>query len=288
MSKKHILNNRAFTLVELVVCMALTAILATAVVTVMFPATNVFMKMQKLTRAQMIADLVTDSLRKECADTYISSYADARVISVNNATNYKKGDDAIFSKLTGVTGQSDDSGNVLVIRKSDNILEAIYWNLYITGDDYKEATGSDMVTGANTVTTKAVYRLFPNSLTIDASNVPKETIPGYLHFGYYSTKNNNVNIGGVDVKLLTPDKAYDYTNPFPVSSYNGYTVSVTFSDFTYEIIEGGSDTNLADKRPAYVYADIKIYDSNFAGQSEDSLLYKRSTVLCFSNDNINE
>ena len=96
MSKKHILNNRAFTLVELVVCMALTAILATAVVSVMFPATNIFMRMQKLSRAQMVADLVADSLREECADSYIAGYGDARVVSLSQSADYKKGDDDIY------------------------------------------------------------------------------------------------------------------------------------------------------------------------------------------------
>ena len=288
MSKKHILNNRAFTLVELVVCMALTAILATAVVSVMFPATNIFMRMQKLSRAQMVADLVADSLREECADSYIAGYGDARVVSLSQSADYKKGDDDLLTTLSALTGTSQTDGNCLIIRKSERIAEAIYWNIYISGDDFKDVTGSESVLGTNTVTPLAVYRLFPDGLTISANNIPKETKQGYVHYGYYNTATNDVTINGNTVKVMYPKSAYDYTNPFSVSAYNGFTVSVTYSDFTYETIEGGNDSNIADKRPAYVIATIKVYESDYAGQGEDTLVYKREAVLCFAGDNIKE
>ncbi|MCR5634004.1 MAG: type II secretion system GspH family protein [Lachnospiraceae bacterium] len=284
-TKNNILNNRAFTLVELVVSMVLTAILATAVVAVMFPATNIFMHMQKLSRAQMVADLVADSLRKECAASYISEYSDARVVNLPESTDYTKGDDGLLTLLATDTGESRTDGNTLIVRKSEKIVEAIYWNTYITGDDFKEATGGDYVEPDNTVTSKAVYRLFPNGLTIDASKLPPETVRGYLHYGYYNSDFYDINTDGTDIKAIYPTSAYDYTNPFSVSAYNGFTVAVTYSEFTYENISGTGDS-LANKRPSYVVATIKVYDSDYAKQSEDSLLYKRDAVLCFANDNI--
>ena len=115
--KKH--RDKGSTLVELVVSMALTAILATAVVTVMHPAVTIFLKVQKHSRAQMVADTIADTLRAECASSYVKGYGDARVVNVGAEGNYLKGDDSVFKELNGLTAESAPGGNVLFIRKNE-------------------------------------------------------------------------------------------------------------------------------------------------------------------------
>ena len=196
-----------------------------------------------------------------------------------------QGDDGLLTKLSIETGESQTNGNCLIIRKNEKVSEAIYWNIYISGSDYIDVTGSDSVPGSNTVTSMAVYRLFPKGAQINSpSDMPLETRQGYIHFGYYETKKQTVNIGGTDTEVIIPDKAYDYTNPFGVNAYNGFTVQVTYSDFTYESVNPGS-TELYDLRPSYVIAHIKVYVADYENQSADSLLYTRDAVLCFAKDN---
>ena len=138
------------------------------------------------------------------------------------------------------------------------------------------------------VTSKAVYRLFPNgagSLTED--EMPIDTRQGYMHSGYYETSSLGLDIDGKTVNVAYPSKAYDYTDPFSWSVYSGFTVDISYSGFTYESIVPGSES-LADKRPAYVVANIKVYDGSYKDQSINTLIYSRQAVLCFAQDNVKE
>ena len=285
-SKKH--RDKGSTLVELVVSMALTAILATAVVTVMHPAVSIFLKVQKHSRAQMVADTVADTLRAECASSYIQGYGDARVVNVAAENSYSKGDDTIFSELSGLTGVSAADGNVLFIRKNEGYSEVIYCNAWISQDDYDDVFKSDKERKDGNVTSKAVYRLFPNGAgTLTEDKMPIDTRQGYLHSACYETVSSKLDIDGKIVNVAHPLKAYDYTNPFASSVYSNFTVDVTYSDFTYESIVAGSES-LADKRPAYVVANIKVYDGSYGDQSINTLIYSRQAVLCFAQDNAKE
>ena len=285
--KKH--RDKGSTLVELVVAMVLTAILATAVVTVMHPAVSIFLKVQKHSRAQMVADTVADTLRAECAASYIKGYGDARVINVGAGDSYTAGDDTIFSELSGLTTPSATNGNVLFIRKNEGYAEALYCNTWISPGDYADVYAADQERKNDNVTSKAVYRLFPDGTGAlkAADKMPIDTRPGYLHSAYYETASTKLDIDSKNVTVVYPAKPYDYTNPFSSNVYNGFTVDVTYSDFTYESIVEGSDS-LADKRPAYVVATIKVYESSFGEQSINSLIYSRKAVLCFAQDNAKE
>ncbi len=281
-------KNKGSTLVELVVSMALTAILATAVVTVMHPAVSIFMKVQKHSRAQIVADTVADTLRTECASSYIHGYGDARVVSVEAADDYQVGDDTIFGKLNGLTAESAADGNVLLIRKNEGYAEALYCNAWISQADHEEVYAADEERKNGNVTSKAVYRLFPNGAgDLDEDEMPIDTRPGYLHSGLYETSSLGMNIDGKNVNVAYPSKAYDYTDPFSWSVYSGFTIDVTYSDFKYESIVPGSDS-LADKRPAYVVANIKVYDGSYTDRSINTLIYSRQAVLCFAQDNVKE
>ena len=284
--KKH--RDKGSTLVELVVSMALTAILATAVVTVMHPAVTIFLKVQKHSRAQMVADTIADTLRAECASSYVKGYGDARVVNVGAEGNYLKGDDSVFKELNGLTAESAPGGNVLFIRKNEGYAEALYCNAWISQKDYEDVFKADQEQKNGNVTSKAVYRFFPNTAeTLDEDEMSIDTRPGYLHSAYYETASSKLDIDGKNVTVVYPSKPYDYTNPFASNTYSGFTVDVTYSNFTYEKIVEGSES-LADKRPAYVVAEIKVYDSGYADQSINTLIYSRKAVLCFAQDNVKE
>ncbi len=284
--KKH--RDKGSTLVELVVSMALTAILATAVVTVMHPAVTIFLKVQKHSRAQMVADTIADTLRAECASSYIKGYGDARVVNVGAEDDYLKGDDSVFKELNGLTAESAPGGNVLFIRKNEGYAEALYCNAWISQGDYAEVYNADQERKNGNVTSKAVYRLFPDGAgSLDVDEMPIDTRAGYLHSAYYETASSKIDVGGKTVDVAYPVKAYDYTNPFASSVYGGFTVHVTYKDFTYESIVPGS-SSLADKRPSYVVAIINVYDGSFGEQSINTLIYSREAVLCFAQDNVKE
>lgn len=284
--KKH--KDKGSTLVELVVSMALTAILATAVVTVMHPAVSIFLKVQKHSRAQMVADTVADTLRAECAASYIHGYGDARVVNVGAENSYLVGDDTIFGQLNGLTAESAPDGNVLLIRKNEGYAEALYCNAWISQNDYEEVYTADEERKNGNVTSKAVYRLFPNGAgALSEDEMPIDTRPGYLHSGYYETSSTGLDIDGKKVNVAYPSKAYDYTDPFSWSVYSGFTIDVTYSGFKYESKVPGSES-LADKRPAYVLATIKVYDGSYDDQTINTLIYSRQAVLCFAQDNVKE
>ncbi len=285
-TKKH--RDKGSTLVELVVAMALTAILATAVVTVMHPAVSIFLNVQKHSRAQMVADTIADTLRAECAASYIKGYGDARVASVEAEDDYLKGDNKIFDELSSLTDVSADRGNVLYIRKNEGYAEALYCNAWISQADYSDVYKVDQECKTGNVTSKAVYRLFTDGASgLKEEKMPIDTRQGYLHSAYYETSSLKLDVDGKNVTLARPAKAYDYTNPFTSSVYNGFTVNVSYEDFTYESVVPGSESK-ADMRPSYVVANIRVYDGTYGEQSINTLVYSRKVVLCFAQDNVKE
>ena len=288
-NKHNRIKDGGFTLVELVVSMALTAILATAVASIMFPIVSIFMDMQKLSRSQMVADMVTDALRRECAAAYVKGVADVRVLNVPDSEDYTVGDNTLTDMLKAANLQSTTGGNVLALRINEGYAKAIYWNTNISGADYDEVRAHDKeeTQKMNVVTSKAVYRLLPydkrGSLE---TNMPMEIRPGYLHCGYYKTDMTTVTTPeNKNVSVFKPDFAYDYTNPFSVNAYNGFTVSVTYDAPVYQTAPNGTASQ-ADKRPVYVVATIKVYDADYEGQNDDTLVCSRRAVICFAEDNV--
>ena len=77
----HPLNNKkGTTLVELMVCLVLLALFGTAAVTLVKPCAEAYIEVQQLTRAQNLADALTETIRGELAD------ADGTISIVNAAT----------------------------------------------------------------------------------------------------------------------------------------------------------------------------------------------------------
>lgn len=278
-------SDKGYTLVELIVSMTLTAFLATAVVAVMSPAGRVFKQVQTLSRAQIVADMVVDALREECADTYINDYTSVRIV---NQTPSAAGDSDMLTGLINIVSDSASSGNVLIIRKSDGYCEAIQSCLEITVSDYLDVKARDFqYKNDNGITSRAVYRLFDPTGT----NPLPETAQGYLHYGYYQCGRTNVELpynGGTQkVAWIYPATRYDYTDPFSVSAYSGYTVSITFSNLTYTPAPGET-RNPTDaryiERPESVIATISVYNCPYSQQATESPVYTREVLLLFAED----
>ena len=146
-SKLNTARNAGFTLVELVVSMTLTAIFATALVAIMPAATRIYMQIETMSRAQVVADMVVDALREECADTYIEDFASVRIVNApaNPASSASitdaetsTGDGPLLTSLANITSDSDPSGSVLIIRKSPGYCEAISSCIAISKSNYNK------------------------------------------------------------------------------------------------------------------------------------------------------
>ena len=182
----------AMTLVELVVAMALTAIFATACIMLVLPVERIYTRTTDVSRAQILADTIVDSLRTECANTYIDGKGAVWIGSIGN------------QELT----ESTTGNSVLVIRKNELYCETIYSNGNVPASALPES-GDE--------TSKAIFRLFANANSPDVSE-------GYVHFGYYELPGTSTN---PDSPVL-PSKYYDFTNPFSYATYRDYTAVLTF------------------------------------------------------------
>ena len=292
LNKLHTAGNKGFTLVELIVAMTLTAIFATAVVAIMPSASRVFMQIENLGRAEMVADMVVDSLREECADTYIEDYASARIISLNDSgAAPEDASDLIGDQWGSQLATSEGTiaqGNVLLIRKTGGYSEAIYSALPITVANRTSVYNKDQSHAVGVESSRAVYRLFDNS------NGFRETYQGYVHFGYFKNAFNDAEVDAhpedasntdkVKVPCFYPYEQYDYTTPFPADAYNGYIVYLEFSNMTYTSVMPGVNGAIY-KRPSGVDVTVYVYKAgSYAGKGADNLLYTRNARLVFAED----
>ena len=282
-SKPHNSRNLGFTLVELMVSMTLTAIFATAVIAIMPSATKIYMQIQDTSRAQVVADMVVDALREECADSYIDDYASVRII---NTADSSEGDKDFLKIFETTPLRFDSSGNVLLVRKSSGYCEAIYSGMNISATNYLSVHDDDRSNGTirleNGISSRAVYRLFPGGTPSD------ETLQGYVHYGYYMCGRESMPVatsgGTKTVNCVFPATRYDYTNPFTTDVYNGYTVKLLFSDLKYTVPLYATEENDYTRRPASVMVTVNVYKNGYANQSADTLLYTRTAMLVFAED----
>jgi type II secretory pathway pseudopilin PulG len=279
--KKYIQSNSGTTLVELVVAMTLTAILATAVVSIMAPASRIFTQVKDLSRAQMTADLVVEALRQECADTYIEDFASVRIV---NTAPSVAGDEDLLESLIEITSPSETEGNVLIIRKNGGYCEAIYSCLAISPDNYQAIKDDDQAIYKyeNGISSKAVYRLF------EGSNGYDDTLQGYVHYGYYqcgrSTLETVHNGETKHISCIFPGERFDYTNPFTLGAYNGYTVSLNFSELSYGLGPGEMFDDIYTKRPESVKVTVSVYKCDYEAQNSERAVYTRTATLVFAED----
>ena len=237
-------SKTAMTMVELIVTMALTAIFAASCVALIFPIERVYTHMTDLSRAQLIADTCVDTLRKECAKTYIETPEDVWIFN-----------DDDFNGTTGRLGaaSSDPRGNVLVLRKN-----ITYWETIASTPKYEmqknlyngvlAAEGSEAQKDGY-VMSRAIYRMF-DPITFDPS---PDTKAGFVHFGYYEKTG------------LSSYDYYDFTNPFTSATYRDYKVELKFNGIH----------KTSEDLPAYVNCTIKVTKNG-------AEVYERNTILCFA------
>lgn len=235
---KRILRNRktrkAMTLVELVVAMALTAIFAASCILLVLPVERIYTRSTDVSRAQLVADAVVDSLRTECANTYIKDrgdviigeFADDSLLAVNPAA----------------------SGSVLVIHKNADYCETIFSNKPITNSLYEANFKAADVLIDNKITSLAIHNLFAFENNPDINS-------GYVHFGYYKSAYDSSN-------RIQPDEYYDFTNPFPYATYREYTVDLTFSDIAIK----------SNTYPAHVLCKVDVMKGNELVYSRNTVL----------------
>lgn len=255
------LSKKAITLVELIVTMALTVIFASCCIIMMLPITNIYTRENDLSRAQLLADTVIDELRLECSHAYVKD----------------TGDVWISSEMTseGIPAESpSDSGNVLVIRRNEGYVEALYSDYGIPTIACSEIIKADEVRLTSNVTSRAIYRLFiiPDSDGVDVNPTPNnvdEVGEGVVHYGYYTFNGKNIN----EKTYAVAEHYYDFTNPIPLAAYSvnhtRFSVGLRFHDITYS--NAGSQ-----QLPAYILCDVIV-------RSGEETVYTRSNVaLCFT------
>lgn len=222
------------TLVELVVAMALTALFAAACIMLILPVERMYTRSTDVSRAQLVADAVVDSLRTECANTYIKDRGD---VIIGEFTD---------DNLLAVSPSA--SGSVLVISKNSEYCETIFSNKAINKSLYDTYfKGSDILID-DKITSLAIHRLFEKDNNPDINS-------GYVHFGYYKSAYDASN-------RIMPDEYYDITNPFPYATYREYTVGLTFSDIDIK----------SNTYPAYVLCKVDVMKGNELVYSRNTVL----------------
>lgn len=218
-------TKKGITLVELIVAMTLTSIFAVLCVMLINPIERTYKSTLKLARAQLLADTLVDSIRKEVDDVKHEEVTDVWI------TNLSGEDD---SKLLDQNDHASNlpSGNTLVFRRNNNYTEAIYAAVGISQAN-KVNVAANPLTPADTA--HSIDTLF----NAGTENLAK----GIVHFGYYQAKE--------DDKGIYPIQPYDYTNPVMAKTYGDFTVTLNFSDL-----------KLRDsKYPAYVMCKVTILEN---------------------------
>lgn len=183
-------NKKGTTLVELMVCLVLLALFGTAAVTLVKPCAEAYIEVQQLTRAQNLADALTETIRGELAD------ADGTISIVNAATNDETAGN-IF-----VEGARLTEGNALRFTVESNYTE-------ILDAGYVPKLTATTLTADNTTSTKVLY---------DPTDDTFAELNRYLHMRFYKQTEG----GDGKKKEYT---TYAYTTAYPNKDYMGLIVS---------------------------------------------------------------
>lgn len=244
-------SKKGTTLVELVVSLTLMAIFALACTALIVPIERSYRETVRLARAQLLADTLVDSIRKECDDVKHDEKASVWIANFNESSS----DDAsLLSQGPGIKAGAG-RGNALIFQRNNNYTEAIYACVPISGDNFTNVANNPL-TDPNTA--HAINAL---------DNAGGENLKsGIVHFGYYQAKE--------DDRGVFPIQSYDYTNPVMASTYGEFTVKLEFNDL---VLKDG-------KYPAYVNCKVSVYvgDCNSDKNKLSGPFYTRTTVISFS------
>ena len=227
-------SKKGITLVELVVAMTLTSIFAVLCVMLINPIERTYKSTLKLARAQLLADTLIDSIRKECDDVKHDDKASVWITDLS-------GDDSALLSTTA-HASNDTSGNTLVIRRNNNFAESIYAGAEINAD-------TSNVTGNPLTPTGTAHAV--ETLKLAGTDNLKS---GYVHYGYYQGKE--------DDDGFYPIAAYDYTNPVMAKTYGNFTVELHFDQLARK----------DNKYPAYVMCTVKIMENGKKVYSRSAVL----------------
>lgn len=197
-------NKKGTTLVELMVCLVLLALLGVAAVTLVKPSAEAYISVQQLTRAQNLADALTETIRGELAN------ADGTLAIVDAATDYSTRN-TVFAKDQRLT-----QGTALRFTATSNYVEVLDAGYVPRLYSSKSQTDNKK---------KDVYIPPAQSGASDSAVYPE--LQGYLHMRFYefntdgTVKYERTSEGGSD-KL---DCAYAYTTAYPNGDYMGLVIS---------------------------------------------------------------
>lgn len=239
------------TLVELIVSLTLMAIFALACTSLIVPIERSYRETVRLTRAQLLADTLVDSIRKECDDV---KHDEKASVWIANFSETAADDAKLLSEGPGIKAGAG-KGNALIFQRNNNYTEAIYACVPISGDNFTNVANNPL-TEPNTA--HAINAL---------DNTGGENLKsGIVHFGYYQAKE--------DDRGVFPIQSYDYTNPLMASTYGEFTVKLEFSNLVLK----------DSKYPAYVQCKVSVYlgDCNSEKNKLAGPYYTRTTVVSFS------
>ena len=185
-------NKKGTTLVELMVCLVLLALFGTAAVTLVKPCAEAYIEVQQLTRAQNLADALTETIRGELAD------ADGTISIVNAATE----SDADSANNIFIEDARLTEGTALRFT-----VESSYTEILDAG--YVPKLTATTLNADNTTSTKVLYD--PAADTFAELN-------RYLHMRFYKQTEGKE---GKKKEYTT----YAYTTAYPNKDYMGLVVS---------------------------------------------------------------
>ena len=240
-------SRKGVTLVELVVCMALTSIFAIVCIGLINPIERMYSYSQDTGRAQLLADSIVDSLRQECENAMLDGETSVWIAS---RSDFGSLDDSVL--IDEALNNKANEGDVLVFKRNAGFCEALYSCFPVTTQARDEIVNGEG--GAN----RSVAALF------DSEDSVKR---GIVHLGYYKSAYQD--------DYPVPSERYDYTNPIPAATYSDFTVALTFRNMEYAESATGS------KIPAFVVCDIYIFKGEYSDVKADCV-YSRSTALCFT------
>ncbi len=181
-------NKKGTTLVELIVCLVLLALFGTAAVTLVKPCAEAYIEVQQLTRAQNLADALTETIRGELAA------ADGTIAIVSAATGETDADAVLTgSRLTEGTGLRFTVENNYV-----EVLDAGYVPLLKTTTLTQDGTSVE----------KTLY---------DPADDSFAKLNHYLHMRFYKQTESE------DGEKTY--STYAYTTAYPNKDYMGLVVS---------------------------------------------------------------
>lgn len=254
-------SKRGTTLVELIVALTLTVLFAVICIALINPIERIYQRTEKTARAQLLADTIVDSIRKEC-DSIKNDDINSVWIANGSFDAESASDQLLFDENCGYM---NGSGSVLVVKKNNSYCEMIFAGLPVTAQNRNDANGNELM---GTYSGHAVDELFKG----DAEEVARNTGRGVVHFGYYGA--------GDSGNGIYPLKSYDYTNPVLASTYGEFYVKLSFSNLVNRTENYDGEDHVF---PSFVECEVKIYEGTYsASATESNLVYTRKAAVSFS------